>query len=162
MTINILRGSRWWVILILLVSAGVFFFFFRMYQADIKALRNFMASYKRFDKAIDFYTDRARTSAALDYAGEAVIELEARASLRLSSLIRNDAELMGLAREVADLSRKELDSLWAFDTLTKSRNPSRDEVAKEEELDKEIGVLRGNRKAACARFRELVGKRSNP
>lgn len=47
-------------------------------------------------------------------AGDALIELNIKASARLSSLIKNDAELMSKALEIADLSGKELDHLGAY------------------------------------------------
>jgi hypothetical protein len=156
---KIAKLRKWPLLFIPVAAAAVFFIFFRMYQVDIKALRDFVASYESFDKASSYYTDKARTKDALDYAGEAGTELQVRASLRLSSLIRNDAELMVQAREIADVSRKELHSLRAYDALTKNRNPNRDEVAKEEELGRAIGGLRGKRKAAYARFEELAGIR---
>jgi hypothetical protein len=152
------KPYKWLLILVPVVAAVVFLFFFRMYHDDIKALKGFMASYEYFDKVIDSYTAKGWFD-ALGKAGEAVIELQANASLRLSSLIKNDAELMDQAREVADLSRRELDSLKAYDAMPRSRNPGPDEVAKEDKLGKEYGVLRGNRKAAYARFRELAGIR---
>ena len=153
---KIIKKYRALLIIALAAVAGIFFSFYRMYHDDIKALNRFMASYDSFERIISFHTDRG-WSYALDKAGEAVIELQARASLRLSSLIRSEAELMDQAREVADLSRRELDSLRAVDALVRSRNPDQDEVAKEDELEKECSLLRGKRKAAYVRFRELAG-----
>ncbi len=138
MSANITRRSRRWIIfvLILAVPAGVLFFFYRMYQDDITALKRFTASYDRFDRTISLNADSDRTEVPGE-AGEAVIELQARASLRLSSLIKNDGELMKQAREVADLARRELEGFGM-------------EAPR---------VLHEKRIVAYARFQELAGHR---
>ncbi|MEK7282008.1 MAG: hypothetical protein AAB037_06645 [Chloroflexota bacterium] len=46
--------------------------------------------------------------------GDALIELNQNASARISSLIKNDGQLMSTALEIADLSKKELDNLSAY------------------------------------------------
>lgn len=155
---TIAKPHKWLLIFILVVAAVVFLFFFRMYHDDIKALKGFMASYEHFDKAISSYTDRGGTD-ALGKAGEAVIELQAGAPLRLSSLIKNDAELMVQAREVADLSRRELDSLRAYDAVPKRQKPDPNEAAKEDKLHGEYRTFHDKRTAAFARFQELGGVR---
>jgi hypothetical protein len=139
-------------ILILVVSACVFFFFYRMYHDDFKALRGFIASYERFDKAISDLP----MSAADDFeskAGNAVIDLSAKASLRLSSLIKNDAELMDQAIEVADLARRELEGLRVYRSEIQNKKADLDELAGESR------ILTSKRKAAYARFQELSGTR---
>jgi len=139
-------------ILILAALAGVFFFFFRMYHDDITALRGFMASYERFDNTI---SDLSK-SGADDFeskAGHAVIDLNAKAFLRLSSLIKNDAELMDQAIEVADLARRELEALRVFRSEIQNKNADLDG------LSEESRILAGKRKAAYARFQELSGTR---
>ena len=112
MSANITKRSRRWIIIVLIlaVPAGVLMCFYRMYHDDITALKRFMAAYDRFDRAVSLNGDSGRSEVS-DKAGEAVIELQARASLRLSSLIKNDGELMKQAREAADLARRELESL---------------------------------------------------
>ncbi len=47
-------------------------------------------------------------------AGDALIELNQNASARISSLIKNDGQLMSTALEIAGLSKKELDNLSAY------------------------------------------------
>jgi hypothetical protein len=95
-------------ILILAVPAGVFFIFYRMYRDDVKDLKGFMASYERFNQTLSDFQER-RTDDLESQALNAVNDLTVKASLRLSSLIKNDGELMDLALEVADLSRRELE-----------------------------------------------------
>lgn len=46
-------------------------------------------------------------------AGDALIELDTKASARISSLIKNDGQLMSTANEIADFSKKELNKLSA-------------------------------------------------
>jgi hypothetical protein len=90
-----------------MVLAGVLLFFYRFYHNDVKALEDFLASYEKFDKAIsDFFI--IKTDDLERKAADAFIELDIKAALRLSSLIKNDAELMGQALEVANLSGREL------------------------------------------------------
>ena len=138
MSANITKRSRRWIIIVLIlaVPAGVLMCFYRMYHDDITALKRFMAAYDRFDRAVSLNGDSGRTEVS-DTAGEAVIELQAKASLRLSSLIKNDGELMKQAREIADLSRRELEGFGM-------------EAPR---------VLHEKRIAAYARFQELAGHR---
>jgi len=149
---KIAKPTKWLLIFILVVAAGVLFFAIRMYQDDIKALKGFMASYEQFDKAISELSQ----SAAADFesrAGDAVAGLSAEASLRLSSLIKNDAKLMDQAREVADLAQKELESFRAY------QRGIRQENADVEELAEGSRILTEKRKMAYARFQELGGVR---
>jgi hypothetical protein len=76
--------------------------------------------------------------------------LNAKATFRLSSLIKNDAKLMDQALEVADLSGKELESLRAYKRAIQSKNADLDGLAKE------YGDLTSKRKNAFARFLELA------
>jgi hypothetical protein len=139
---------KWWIILVLAALACVFLFFFRMYHDDIKALRSFIASYERYDKAFSDLSigeggeiEGKATSAAADLAS--------KASLRLSSLIKNDAGLMERALQVADLAQQELEGFMAYRSAIQHENADVDELA-ESSRD-----LTGKRRAAYARFREL-------
>ena len=152
MNMRIIRRYKWLLIVVLAVPTGVFFFFYRMYHNDIKALRGFIASYERFDKAI---SDLSMSGAddIESKVGNAVIDLSAKASLRLSSLIKNDAELMDQAIEVADLVRRELEDLRVYRSEIRNKNADLDGLAEESR------ILTGKRKAAYARFQELSGTR---
>lgn len=109
----------------------------RMYHDDIKALKRFVASYEDFDKLMPGSPpDSGRD--ALDRVGEVVAELRVRSNLRLSSLIKNDAELMAQAVEIAELARREHQS--ASDGFSE-----------------ESGRWHEKRMAAYARFKELAG-----
>ncbi len=112
---TIAKSSKWMVVVILLVVAVALVLFVRMYRGDIKALHSFLASYEDFDRAIVAAAEGRDGPAGLGQAEKALTELQAKASMRLSSLIRNDGDLMVLARDVAALSRRELDRLRALD-----------------------------------------------
>jgi len=143
---------KWLLIFILIVAAGVLFFFFRMYHNDTGELKRFMASYERFDRAMSDLS-MTGTDDSMSKAENAAADLNAKASLRLSSLIKNDAELMDQAREVADLARREIDSLRVYRVEALNKNTDVDRLAEESR------VLTGKRKAAYARFREFGGNR---
>jgi hypothetical protein len=167
MNMEIIKKYKGMLALALVVIVGAFFLFYRFYHNDIKALVDFSASYKRFDKAIsDFsrpvFASNLEGTPALDQfnkiysqitasmqdtrsngdrlalakeaislnnyllddlnktddlerkAADVLIELNTKAAARLSSLIKNDAELMSKTLEIADLSGKELDNLNAY------------------------------------------------
>lgn len=139
-------------ILVPAVPVGVLLFFYRMYHNDIGELKGFMVSYERFDRAISDLS-MVGTDDSMCKAGNAAAELNAKASLKLSSLIRNDAELMEQAREVADLARREIDSLRIYQVEAQNKNTELDRLAEESR------ALTGKRQAAYARFRELGGNR---
>ncbi len=149
MNMEIIKKYKWLPVIVLTVLAGGLLFFYRFYGNDIKALKDFLASYEAFDRAISDLLI-SQTDDLESQAGDAFIELDKKAALRLSSLIKNDAELMGQALEVANFSRRELDSLLAYKGAIQSQNADLDGLAKEH------GDLSSGRKAAYARFRELA------
>ncbi len=124
------------------------FFFYRLYRNDVRALEDFVASYEKFNKAITDFSI-SKPDDLESKAGDAVIELNGRAAVRISSLIKNDAELMNEELEIADLSGRELDSLRAYKRAVRSTNADLDGLAKE------YGDLTSKRKAAYARFKSL-------
>jgi hypothetical protein len=140
------------LVLALVVIVGVFLFFSRMYHNDIKALESFLASYETYDKAISDFSI-SKTDDLESKAGDALIELNTKATFRLSSLIKNDAELMDQALEAADLARRELESLRIYRSGIQSQNADLDGLAEE------CWVLTGKRRASFARFQGLSGTR---
>jgi len=144
--------NKWLLIPVLAVAAGVFLFFYVMYRDDIGALRSFMASYERFDKAVSDLSVGGADDPESN-AGSAAADLASKASLRLSSLIKNDASLMSQAVEVADLARREIESLRAYRLGIKNENADVDELAEASR------ALTDRRKEAYARFQELGGGR---
>ncbi len=154
----IAKSFKWMVVVILLVAAVALVLFVRMYRGDIKALHSFLASYEDFDRAIVAAVEGRDGPAGLGQAEKALTELQAKASMRLSSLIRNDGDLMVRARDVAALSRRELDRLRALDV--RPRDPGREPAggANSEALSRAYDVLRDQRKSAFSRFMELAGR----
>ena len=141
-----IKKYKWLLIVVLVVLAGVFFFFNRFYHNDVKALMDFSVSYEKFDKAISDFSI-SKTDDLESKAGDALIELNTKASARISSLIKNDAELMSTQLEIADFSGKELDTLSAYKrTIRDNRDADVDRLAKE------YGDLTSKRKAAYTRF----------
>jgi hypothetical protein len=147
-----IKKYKWPLIIVLGLLAGAFFVHDHFYQRGIRAVEGFSASYDHFDKAISDLS-ASMTDDSESKAKAALAELEAKAAFRLSSLIRNDGALMNQAREVADLSAKELASLEAYRRAIQNKNANLDELARE------YGDLAGKRKAAFARFRQLGGSK---
>jgi hypothetical protein len=146
--------------MVLIVGANIFFFFYRMYHNDVKALEAFPAAYEKFDRAVSDYSTSvfaakgAGAPAADDLerqADEALVDLNTKASARLSSLIKNDADLMRTTLEIADFSGKELEALKAYQGTAADKQADLDRFAKE------FGDFTNKRQSAYARFRELAG-----
>jgi hypothetical protein len=147
---EMIKKYKWPIVLALFVSTGVLSFFYRFYHSDMKALAGFSASYKKFNQTISDFSIW-KTDELENKAGDALTELNTKASLRLSSLIKNDAELMDLALEVANLSGKEMENLRVHKRASQSQNADLDRLAGE------YGTLTLKRKAAYARFQQLAG-----
>jgi hypothetical protein len=144
----------------LIVVVGIFFFFYRMGKNDAKKLADFSVAYEKFDQATSaFYKPvLASTSGASPLtdglerqADEAQAELKTKSSARISSLTKNDAELMRIALEIGDLSGKEVDILKAYKRAVVDKNAAMDP------LIKELGDLTSKRQTDYARFLELAG-----
>jgi hypothetical protein len=143
-------------VVVVLAAAAGFLIFSHIYRVDMRALEGFVASCGRFDEVMPAEPGRNRPG-GLDAEREALADVQARASLRLSSLIRNDNELMAQAREVADLAQREFESLRAYDAGLAAQTGGRVVEVQAEKLDREYVVLQVKRKAAFARFMELGG-----
>jgi len=129
---------RWTVVFVLVAAAAGLFLVLRMYRTDIKELKRFVAAYDRFDTAMAEDALRAGSDEAGDVR-RALAELQAYAGMRLSSLIKNDGELMAQAREVGDLARQEYE-------------------ARNKQAEEGKASLGANRKAAFARFMRFTAK----
>jgi len=146
---EIIKKYKGLLVLALVVIVFAFSFFYRMYHNDVKALDDFVIAYERFDNAIsDFSVGKADDSEIK--AGDAVVELNARAIFSLSSLIKNDNVIPVVAIQVADLSGKELETLRAYKIATQSQNADSDRLAKV------YSDLVSKRKDAYAHFLELA------
>jgi hypothetical protein len=160
MNMEIIKKSKWLIFFVLVVLAGFFAFFYHLYHSDIRKLADFAASYEKLDKAISGFPWRVSGSSfanmpAVDNwegkADEALAELRAKASARLSSLIKNDAELMSITLEISDLAGKELETLKAYRRAVSDKDINADRLAKES------ADLTDKRQTAHAHFRELAG-----
>jgi hypothetical protein len=138
------------LVVALIAIAAVFLLFYRMGRHDKKALNEFVSSYEKFDEAILGYS-AGHVDGFEGKAGAALAELEARAAERLSSLMKNDAELMAAAHMIAIYSAGELDNLYAYKRAIQNQN------AGLEELVKEHGDWTAKRKAAYDHYREMSG-----
>jgi hypothetical protein len=143
---------KWLITLVILAVAGGAYFYLHFYAQGINAVLAFSASYERFDKAISEFS-LSRTDDLGRQAGEALGDLQARSTFRLSSLIKNDGALMDQAREVADLARREHENLKAFASAQRTPSAGLDGLANA------FGGLTEKRRSAYARFRELGGTR---
>lgn len=147
-----MKKFKWPLVVFLGMIAGVFFFFDHFYNRSVRALVDFSASYDKFNKAVSDLSV-SKTDDLESKAGAALIELKMKAGFRLSSLIKNDGELMTQAFAVADLSERELASLEAYRRAVQNKD------AKSDDLAREYGDFAGKRKAAFARFRGLGGSK---
>lgn len=156
---GIVKKYLWLVIFVLLVLTG-FFSFFIHFHHDVKAITDFSYSYDKFDKTIsDFsmsvFASNLDSKPAIEdlerNANGALIELKIKASERISSLIKNDAEFMNTELEIADFSGKELAVL---DSCKRARYDKRD--AEVDKLAKEFSDLKNKRTTAYTRFQQLV------
>jgi hypothetical protein len=159
MNMEIIKKYKWLIFFVLVMFAGIFAFY-HLYHTDIKELADFSASYEKFDRAISDFSGRISGSSPEDRptvdsyerkADEALVELKVKASARLSSLIKNDAELMSITLEISDLAGKELEALKAYRRAVSDKDINADRQAKE------FADLTNERQAAYPRFRELGG-----
>ena len=134
-----IKKYKWLLVFAAAVLVGGLFFFYNLYHHDIKALESFIASYEKFDKAILDFSE-SKTDDSRGRAVSAFVELNANASVRISSLIKNDGELMNTEREIAGFAEKEFESLKNV---------------------KEHADLTSKRKAAYARFQEFAGEKAS-
>lgn len=148
------------VAIVLLVIAGIFiFFFFRMGSNDAKTLADFPVAYGNYDQTItDLYgailannPDNATTIDNMEYkADQALNDLKIQASVRISSLTRNDGDLMKVSLEIAVLGGNELETLKAYRISKGNRANDEDQLAKD------FADLRDQRQAAYSNYLELA------
>ena len=125
-------------------------FAYRMFRHDIRSLTEFAASYEQFDKRMSDFSDHA-TEADDEAADQALGDLAVRASMRLSSLIKNDGAMMRVARELSSAATKELTTLREYKRAALERND--DSAAL---LNRQFEDARSARKAAYAHFERLL------
>lgn len=133
----------------LLVFVGGFLFFYRLYRHDIQALTNFIVAYERFDRAIATY-DASFVGEGASEARDALTALRGASVFRLSSLIKNEKELMSQALDIAAASEKEFDSLGAY------KKAISDDGTNVREFAKTYNDFMNKRKTAYATFRRFA------
>ncbi len=148
------------LILPLVGLAGIVLFFYYFGHHDSKALTEFLAAYKNYDHAISGFSN-AIFAYQLDgtpvmedvgqNADQALAELNTKASVRISSLTKHDAEIMSLTQEIADLSARELAVLKEYQKAISNH------ATDLKQLTIEWEDLAAKRQAAFARFQELGG-----
>jgi hypothetical protein len=65
---------KWLINLVLLVSAGFLFLYYQYYHRDIKTLKDFIASYEKYDNALSDFSLNM-TDKLESIADDALIEL---------------------------------------------------------------------------------------
>lgn len=139
------------IIFALVALAGGVLFLARMYRHDARALEGFVASYEKFDRAMaDFSVSKSNDTEVK--AIDALAGLNAKADFRLSSLIKNDALIPPVAREIAGIAGDELNALDTHKRSTRSKNAGGDR-----NLVQEYGNLTAKRKALYAHLQNLAG-----
>ena len=148
------------LLIALLILAGIFiFFFYRMGSNDAKALADFPVAYRNYDQAIsDLYNailandpDNLLTIDNLEYnADQALNFLNKQASIRISSLTRNDGDIMEVSLEIVALAGNELDTLKAYHTSVANRTNDINKFAKD------FTDLRKQREAAYSHYLEFT------
>lgn len=153
-----IKGYTWLLVIALAMLTGLYFIN-RMHRHDIKAVKDFMTAYKEYDDAVLAFSipavepnmaDGTTTENLKRKADLALAGLDSKASVRLSSFLKNDAELMNVARRIANLSREEL---AALETFGRSETDSSVDLNMK---NKEPGALTNERKQAYARFEKLL------
>jgi hypothetical protein len=133
---------------------------YRLGSNDVKAVTDFAASYKRFDTSItDLSTDaqtanpddRLIANEAERKADEALADLNTRATVKISSLTKNDGAMMNVARELSELSTRELEALKAYRRAVKDKNADSARTTFTSSAD-----FRNRRKSAFVRWSDLV------
>jgi hypothetical protein len=158
-----LKHMKFKYVLVLAVfsAVGIYLILFRMVRNDIQALEDFYAYYGIYDRAISDFSTAVRTpnyqgspviTGDESAASEALSEMNTKASARISSLIKNDEDLMRIMRETAKLAGEEYDALKAYQSAAANHN------ADLEKLGQAFDDLTKQRQTAYANFQELGGQ----
>ena len=139
------------LIIALIVAVGVGFFFFRLYQKDVQAITDFTVAYEKFDQATRDFS-KGGTKELSDKALNALQDLKAKAAaFKVSSLVKNDPQLMSLAQQIADFSGQEMDNISAYKQALQNKSD------KLNSLMQEYGDIANRMRTAYTHFREFAG-----
>jgi hypothetical protein len=140
------------LIVLLAGAAGIYFLVHHFYDRDIRALTDFMTAYTTYDQAMTAASKSEQLSDDLQQtAGQALADMQTRASVRISSFIKNDGELMDTEQQIADLSTKEMDALLAYQGALIQK--SADLELRKQEMDD----LTRQRQRVYSHFQDLGG-----
>ena len=148
------------IALVVAACAFALFFFYHMGATDARAIAGFPVAYHSYDQAVSAYSRAVLESNPggapnpddLERkADEALAALDTQASVRISSLTKNDGDLMKASGEIAALAGKEIAALKAY------RSASASQGANLEVLAQQLRDLASQRQAAYARYLQLAG-----
>ncbi len=151
------------VIVLITVCGLLFYFFYRMGSNDAKALTDFPAAYDNYNQAmsdyskavLDSHSESALATAELERKTDvALVALNTKASVRISSLTKNDGELMTLWLEIADLAGKEFDTMKAYQSEAAEKSTGLDLLVKQ------FHDYTEQRQADYARYLELAASQN--
>jgi hypothetical protein len=137
---------------------AIFFFFYHFGTNDSKALTDFSVAYQNYDRAVSdlstaLFTSSPGTTTSVDElehnADQALAVLNLKSSVRISSLTKNDAEIMRLMPEIAGLTAKELIALREYSRAID------DPAADPDKIAQQLDDLTTERKASYERFLQL-------
>lgn len=138
------------LIVLLAGAAGIYFLVHRFYDRDIQALTDFMTAYTAYDQAMTAATKSLQLSEDLKQTtAQAQADVQTRASIRISSFIKNEDEVMNTEQEIAELSTKEMDALLAYQESLARKSPD------VELRKKELEDITRQRQAAYSHFQDL-------
>jgi hypothetical protein len=138
---------------------GFFAFFVRMYQRDLQMLNSFIVSYQEYDQAVSTYSSMVLSPGASGAptadklrakTQDALADLNAAASARISSLIKNEKEVMAAMQATATAAGQELAALQAF------RAAAADGQGRLDDLQKGISAVTAQRQAGYAHFQDFA------
>ena len=158
---NTSRILKTFLVIGLVAVGGIFFLFYRFYQHDIKALENFTAAYRVFDQSMsDFsgavFASNPENMPPTNYleqkADAELADLTTKSSARISSMIKNEGDVMRTNTEIAALAGKELDALKAYQIAAAEKSPNLEGLANQ------LHELTAQRQAAYTHLLSLGGE----
>ncbi len=144
-------------LIVVLGMAAVIVFFGRMYMHDLQTLTDFPIAYDKFDRAMSALTaavispspaDAATTAALEAQADAALADLSAKASVRISSLIKNEKEVMAAMTAAAGAAGQELAALRDYRRVSSQ--------GAQASLQQQVAALEAQRQAGYVRFQDFA------
>lgn len=157
---SMLRKYKALLVIAAIVVAGMCLIWVYFGVSDARATQDFTAAYKQYDQAVTslsgslFAANFGETGTSNNIerqADEALADLTRKASVRISSLTKNDGEMMKSSLEIADLAAKEIAALKEY------RSALADGSADSGRFGTEFTDLQNQRKAAYHHYLDLAG-----